>query len=149
MDPDVRPPLPEALLLQCRDPHRDLQDGVAHVCNLRGRGRLVLGRGSAKVGSRRVVVPAAPQSWLQQQWGRENKGKGIFVFVAALGGGVLVPQLDSWVRLSAHLSGQCWVFLALGTLGSRVGTAGLPLYGLTLGFPFPVPCCSLTTSERR
>lgn len=38
MDPDVRPPLPEALLLQRRDSHWDLQDGVAHVCNLRGRG---------------------------------------------------------------------------------------------------------------
>lgn len=122
MDPDVRTPLPEALLLQCRDPHRHLQDGVAHVRHLRGRAWA--GRGL----------------WCQPSWdpgggwspehlrpgcsrvGRGEQGKGnfcvYFVRVAALGGAVLVPQLGQ------GLSRKCWMFLALphpGHLGEQGG----------------------------
>lgn len=41
VDPDVRPPLPEALLLQRGDSHRHLPHGVAHVRHLRGKGQCV------------------------------------------------------------------------------------------------------------
>lgn len=37
VDPDLRQALPEAVLLQRRDPHRDLSHRVAHVLNLRGK----------------------------------------------------------------------------------------------------------------
>lgn len=73
-----------------------------------------------------------------------------FVRVAALGGGVLDPQLGQ---------GQCPSLRAdvLGTAlprhwapwGAGWAQQGCPFAGLTCGFPFLLPCCSPTTSERR
>lgn len=81
-------------------------------------------------------------------WGGENKGKGIFVFASLVRlPWVGVSWFPSWVRLSAHLSGQCWMFLALGTLGSRVGTAGLPLCWTDPWFS--LPCALLQPHDIR
>lgn len=153
MDPDVWAPLPEALLLQCRDSHRDLQDRVSHVRHLRGGARWgsVLGRGCW---------------WSQPRWdpgegwflghlrpgcssSREGRAKeGEFLCLLCcfvwLHWAVVSCSGDAGsgpVPVSLGSAGCSWHGSAtpLGTLGSRVGTAGLPLCWTDSWFSLPSP----------